>query len=234
MKFAHAVGESYEDVGGGVVLHSAPGFPGFPARLALELFARARALSGRDRVGLWDPMCGAGGLATTIALLRPRALHRVLATDIDPVAVALTTRNLALTSAVGLAERRRVLAERGADPSRLAAVDRLLATPGRGDALAVETATADITDPTRVAELDLDRIDVVIADLPYGRQTGWTTATSAPAAAALTTLAGALRPGAVVVFSTTERDDLRPLPAATRSFSHGHRHIRMFRIGDNA
>lgn len=239
MKFAHADDASYEDVGGGVVLHSAPGHPGFPSRLALELFARAQAITGKERVGLWDPLCGAGGIVATVALLRPSALTRVLATDVDPDAVRLAEKNLALIPDAGLLARRGELAARGADPRRLASVDRLRAIPGRSDALRADAATADVTDPTAVAALDLDGIDVVLTDLPYGQQTGWASesgapADRAPAARALDALRDVLRPGSVVVFSTTARDDLRPLPAATRSFRHGLRHIRMFRLGDAA
>lgn len=234
MKFAHTEDASYEDVGGGVVLHSAPGHPGFPSRLALELFARAQALTGKERVGLWDPLCGAGGIVATVALLRPSALSRVLATDADPDAVRLAERNLVLTSDAGLVARRRELADRGADPRRLASVDRLRATPGRSDGLRVEAATADATDATSLATLDLDGIDMVLTDLPYGQQTGWASASADPAARVLEALRDVLQPGSVVVFITTARDDLRPLPAATRSFRHGHRHIRMFRLGDAA
>jgi len=230
VKFEHAPEASYEDVGGGVVLHSAPGHPGFPSRLALELFLRAQALTGKDRVGLWDPLCGAGGIVATIALLRPSALTRALATDADPDALRLAAKNLALTSVSGLVARRRELADRGADPRRLASADRLLATPGRSDALRTDVATADVTDAASLAALDLEGIDVVLTDLPYGRQTGWASSSEAPAARALELLGDVLQPGAVVVFSTTARDDLRPLPAATRSFRHGHRHIRMFRL----
>lgn len=232
MKFAHAGDDSYEDVGGGVVLHSAPGHPGFPARLALELFARAQALAGKEHVGLWDPMCGAGGIVTTIALLRPQALTRVLATDVSPSALELAARNLPLTSATGLTARRGELAARGVSPARLASIDRLLAVPGRSDDLPVAVARADVTDAAGLASLDLDGIDVAIADLPYGQQTGWAAPSDSAAASALESLERVLHPGAVIVFITTEREHLRPLPPATRSFRHGHRHIRMFRAGD--
>lgn len=84
--------------GGGQVLHSAPGLPGFPPRLAVELFERARLLAGADRVGLWDPMCGAGGIVAALALLRADALTRVLASDVSDRALELASKNLHLTT----------------------------------------------------------------------------------------------------------------------------------------
>lgn len=231
MRFEYAPRESYQDVGGGQVLHSAPGLPGFPPRLAVELFERARLLAGADRVGLWDPMCGAGGIVAALALLRADALTRVLASDVSDRALELVSKNLHLTTPEGLAARRRQLAAQSAAAERLESADRLLETLHRTTPVATDVARADATDPEEVARLDLDGIDVVIADLPYGSQTAWRSDSGAPAARTLTTLTGVLRVGAVVVLSTVNRGDLRDLPPATRSFKHGHRHIRMYRLG---
>lgn len=231
MKFEHAPQASYEDVGGGQVLHSAPGFPGFPARLAVELFERARVLVGRERVGLWDPMCGAGGILTSVALLRPDALTRVLASDVDEKALELARRNLLLTTVPGLEERRTELVERGVAAGRVASADRLLARVAGHPAPPASLARADVTDPSSVADLDLDGVDVVMADLPYGTQTDWASTSTTPTARALEVLGDALSDGAVVVLSTTVREHLRGLPDATRSFKHGHRYVRMYRTG---
>lgn len=65
---------------------SAPGYSGFPVRLTLELFERAHQLSGMPRIGVWDPMGGAGSIPTVLGLLRPDAISRILATDISEAA----------------------------------------------------------------------------------------------------------------------------------------------------
>lgn len=231
MKFEHAPQTSYEDVGGGQVLHSAPGFPGFPARLAVELFERARVLVGRERVGLWDPMCGAGGILTSVALLRPEALTRVLASDVDEEALDLARKNLDLTTVTGLEARRAELVERGAAAARVASAERLLARVAAHPPLPTAAARADVTDPASVAGLDLDGVDVVMADLPYGTQTDWASTATAPTVQALEVLGDALPAGGVVVLTTTEREHLRGMPAATRSFKHGHRYVRFYRTG---
>jgi hypothetical protein len=231
VKFEHAPQTSYEDVGGGQVLHSAPGFPGFPARLAVELFERARVLVGRERVGLWDPMCGAGGILTSVALLRRDALTRVLASDVDEGALGLAQKNLLLATGDGLEARRAELVARGAAAARVASADRLLRRVAGTPPLPTSVCRADVTDPGSVAALDLAGVDVVMADLPYGTQTDWSSASSAPTARALEVLDGALPPGAVVVLSTTEREHLRGLPDATRSFKHGHRLVRLYQTG---
>ncbi|WP_165962886.1 rRNA methyltransferase [Occultella glacieicola] len=230
MRFEYAPDESYQDVGGGQVLHSAPGFPGFPARLALELFERARVLAGTGRVGLWDPMCGAGGIVATLALLRRDALTRVLASDVSDRALELAVKNLRLTTPEGLAQRRGQLRAQSAVTGRLESVDRLLEKVRRGPPVPADLARADATDPADVARLDLAGIGVVIADLPYGTQADWSSEAPTPAARTLRTLAGALGAGAVIVLSTVNREDLRGCPPALRSFKHGRRHLRMYRV----
>lgn len=244
MRFDHAVDDTFDDAGGGRVVHSARGFPGYPPRLAVELFSRAREMVGRSRVGMWDPLCGAGGIVTSIGLLRPTEVRRLLATDVNPDAVQLASRNLSLVSRSGLLARRQELTERMADPEqridpeRLRALDRLLTRDGRGDDIAVAALRANATDATDLGRLDLDGVDIAFADLPYGIQTdavaegaGGAVEPTEFGRAVFTAVSSALPSGAVVVLSTTERDHLRALPAATRSFKHGRRFLRLYRVG---
>ena len=111
MRFEHAPRTSFEDFASGNILHSAPGYPAFPIRLTLELFERARLLTGKPRVGVWDPMCGAGGIVTTLGLLRPEAITHILATDINEDATTLAAKNLQLLSDHGMRQRAKSLAE---------------------------------------------------------------------------------------------------------------------------
>jgi len=168
MRFA-APAADYSDFAGGQVLHSAPGFPGFPARLAIELFERARLLTGRTRVGVWDPMCGAGGIVTTLGLARPEAITRLLATDISADAVALASKNLGLVSEVGLRRRARELAGRSA--ARAAAAERLRMRLEGSPPIDRRTAVLDATRLDGAEAHEPGRIDIVITDLPYGHQT---------------------------------------------------------------
>ncbi|ASO19552.1 hypothetical protein FHR81_000770 [Actinoalloteichus hoggarensis] len=184
----------HADLAGGAVLRSAPGFPGFPVRLAVELFARARAwLPDRSELTLWDPLCGSGYLLTVLGLLHRHELGAVLASDVDPRACALAAENLGLLGEAGLRARSahlRDLAERFDKPSHAEAAeaaDRLtgLLRAGGGDLPAV-VRRADATNPTetRAATAGLPPVDLVITDLPYGEQTAWQGQAGAATAAA--------------------------------------------------
>lgn len=96
--------ESYADLSGGV-LHSAPGFPAFPVRLASEMFQRALAFSPSSTAQLWDPCCGSGYLLTALVLLHRRDIVGVLGSDLNPGALNLAQKNLALLSEHGMAAR---------------------------------------------------------------------------------------------------------------------------------
>lgn len=182
MTYRHAtVREDYADLAGGAVLHSAPGFPAFPVRLASEMFQRAMALRGGDNATVWDPCCGSGYLLTVIGLLHRRRISAALASDIDPAAVELAERNLALLTRAGLMARAAHLDEQAARWGRAShtaaaeAAHRLMAAlSGDGGDLPNAVYQADVFDADRLRRLLAVRPpDVVITDVPYGEQTSW-------------------------------------------------------------
>ena len=162
----------------GQVLRSAPGFPGFPVRLASELFQRALAhtrVGERSRARMWDPCCGSGYLATVLGLLHRDRLEHVRASDVDADAVALAGRNLELLTAEGLAAREEELRRSARDFGRPTFVERAEAArelagglEERGGDLSHEALVADVFELSEPVTVDL-----VIADVPYGEMTSW-------------------------------------------------------------
>jgi len=196
----------------GQVLRSAPGFPGFPVRLASELLQRALAHTtdqGQTPVRLWDPCGGSGYLATVLGLLHRDRLCHVRVSDVDEEAVALAARNLELLTADGLAEREEELRRSARDFGRVEYVERAEAArelaaglASQGGDLPHETCTADVfalTDPVEA--------DVVVTDVPYGEMTTW--GGQAPdtghVGAMLSSLGGILPRHAVVVVTAKTR-----------------------------
>ncbi|GAA2848172.1 hypothetical protein GCM10010517_05370 [Streptosporangium fragile] len=175
----------YQDLASGMVLHSAPGFPAFPVRLAGEMFQRALALRGNARedrpVVLWDPCCGSGYLLTVLAILHRSRIAAVLASDIGEDATRIAARNLALLTRAGLSERAadlRERAERFDKPSYAAAAEaagrigRELA--GEGGDVPHRVHRADVLDPGELRAVIGERPpDIVVTDVPYGEQTAW-------------------------------------------------------------
>ena len=226
MRFEYVEADSFEDVGSGTVLHSAPGFPGFPARLALELFDRARAMTSRERVTLWDPMCGAGGLVAAIALRRRAQLEHVIATDVDAAAVELARRNLALVDSDALLKRADELESQGAASTRTQAARNLASAVG-SPPLPFTTGVVDVTAAESVAAFSCPPADIVITDIPYGTQTTWNSTTSSPLPTMIEALRSRLPAHAVIVLTGPDRNSFADCPTPLRSFKHGRRVIKL-------
>lgn len=230
----------------GFVLHSAPGFPAFPVRLATEIFLRAAAhLPGGSPVTLWDPCCGSGYLATVLGLLHREGIGKVLASDVDTDALGIARRNLALLTPQGLAERekaRRADGERFAKPGYAAAADAAGQFAARlsrgGGALPWSAFQADVFAPDALAAALTGEppVDLVLTDVPYGERTHWagngtTPTTSEPVPAMLHSLATVLPPHAVI--AVADRSKKIPVPVKPlERLKIGTRSVALVRASD--
>lgn len=240
MPYRHAVTrENFADFSGGV-LHSAPGFPAFPVRLASEMFQRGLALSSASTARVWDPCCGSGYLLTTLALMHRTEITEVFGSDVDQAALTLARKNLGLLCEGGLPARAATLrerAERLAKPgySDIAdAADRLARRFVQdGGALPQRAAHADVSNPDelRIA-LTGQRPNIVITDIPYGEQTSWLgPGATRGTEGMLVALREVLDDGTIVAVASRSR--YSGTPAGLRrvgSFKIGTRSVRFFRV----
>lgn len=171
------------------VLVSAPGRPTLPVRLTVELLGRARehlASRGAGNPGpvtVWDPCCGAGVSLTVLGLLCP-GIATLAGTDADPAPLDLARRNLALLAPGGPAARASELDDLATRHGKESYADAAAAArelvPRSRPQWMVAPADAHDRAATRAALAGIAP-DVVLADLPHGRQTSWAGATAAPA-----------------------------------------------------
>jgi len=217
---------NYSDFASGRVFRSLPGRTGFPVRLADELFQRClairRAYGQVDPVVLYDPCCGGASLLCTLALLHWPLISKIIASDIDPEAVALAGRNLELLTPEGLARRRKEIAAlhdqfgKASHAEALQSADRLTAQLDEhlhSGPLPTRLFQGDALDHMSVLDhLAPGSVDVVIADVPHGRYTHWRHARaeqespgaqdgSATIGYLLEALQSVLAPGAVVAIA---------------------------------
>jgi 23S rRNA (guanine2535-N1)-methyltransferase len=210
--------EDYSDLAAGKVFQSLPGFTPFPVRLASEIFQRCLALRQSPANVLYDPCCGSGYLLAVLAYLHGDAVKVVVGSDINPEAIQLAERNLALLTLHGLDTRLRqieaMLASFGKDSHAEALASgrrmrqRLLRRPNP-----VETRLfrADATNKSMIADgLKPLKADVVIADVPYGQHSSWTFSSTPgklegnPTIAMLDALQAALSEHAVVAIASAK------------------------------
>lgn len=220
----------HTDLASGHVLRSAPGHPGFPARLASELFQRALAHLDADPVGLWDPCCGSGHLLAVLGVLHRDRLAHVHASDVDSEAVRIAARNLDLLTAKGMAQRERELRAQAAEFGRPSFVDRADAAQrlaarlrAHGGDLPHSACEGDAFAPSPPQS----RVDLVLTDVPYGNLAHW--AGAYPAEDEVPELLRALSavlPGRTVL-AVTARTRKLGLPRGTRA-------LERVRVGNRA
>ena len=235
----------YSAFASGQVLQSLPGRTAFPVRLASEVFQRCAALliaAGKDGpYTLYDPCCGGAQLLTTVAFLHGDHLARVLGSDVDPEAVGLAERNLALLTPAGLDARVAALAdlrERFGKASHAEALAHAVALRSRLSTLtasrAIETRAflADATRaPALLGQLGAGAVDMVIADIPYGRQSVWQATEEAsdlerPTSALLTALLPVLAFPAVVAVAANRQQHIgHPAYRRVAQLQIGKRHV---------
>ncbi|MBW0105550.1 rRNA methyltransferase [Pseudonocardia sp. KRD291] len=248
MHYRHAPAAHFADLD--AVLASAPGRPSLPVRLTLELFGRCRDhLGGPGPVVVWDPCCGTAQLLTTLGLLRRDEVAGLVGSDADPEPLELAGRNLALLGPGGLRARAAeldALAGRHDKPGYrdAAAAARRLDRPVTGPptpgpptpGLPTEVGVADALDPAATgAIVARHRPRIVLADVPYGRQTRWA-GPAAPAAdetGLVAALARALDPDAVIAVVARARKVVLPAGvSALERVRAGHRAAAIVRAGD--
>lgn len=208
------------DLASGRVLHALPGAPALPVRLADDLFQRCLAALPPTAQGaplqLLDPCCGAGYHLTVLGLLHARRLQGVLGVEIDPAVAQVARRNLQLLSPEGLDVRAAELTQRAEAFGKQSHQDALtsaralrsrLESELQGRRLETRLWVANALDGAALAAaIGPARVDVVVADVPYGLHAHWQG--NAPAAgvhgagveleALLDALRAILKPGAVV------------------------------------
>jgi hypothetical protein len=235
----------YSAFASGQVLQSLPGRTAFPVRLASEVFQRCAALliaAGEDGpYTLYDPCCGGAQLLTTLAFLHGDRLARVLGSDIDPEAVQLAERNLALLTLAGLDTRIAALAslrERYSKASHAEALTHATALRSRLSAftasrvIGTQTFVADATSPSELSgHLGTGVVNMVIADIPHGRQTTWQltdagSLAATPVSALLATLRPVLATVAVVAVATNRQQRIsHPAYRRAGQWQIGKRHV---------
>lgn len=231
----------YSDLASGRVLYSFPGRPALPVRLADELFQRCLTSVEARRpdglISLYDPCCGAAYHLSVLALLHRERLGSVIASDIDPSAVARARKNLGLATLAGLDARIDEIAQLSdayGKPSHAEAaasgyrLRERIAADAQTHPLATTAFVADALDGSALRDLlGPGTVDVVVTDVPYGWHSQWRLGAEAGQTADATwrlldALRSVLRPSGVVAIVSDKRQ---------RALHERYRRVDQFQVG---
>jgi 23S rRNA (guanine2535-N1)-methyltransferase len=177
----------FSDYASGRVFYSAPGHPAFPVRLISEVFQRCQKI--RSKMGvttpavLYDPCCGSAYHLSTLAYLHWHEIDTIIGSDIDANIISIADKNLGLLTLAGLEKRAAEIAAmqiQFGKSSHMAAAKS--ANQLRNELWAylpthsINTYlfVADATDSHELRRtLKSKKFDIIITDIPYGRQSKW-------------------------------------------------------------
>ena len=175
----------YSDLSSGRVLYNLPGHPALPIRLASEVFQRCMArTSGKDRPKvIYDPCCGAAYHLAALGLLHGPYIQELIGSDVDENVVAVAKRNLGLVSVKGLQTRKHELTDLyrkfGKDSHRAALesaeriYEQVIGNSQIGS-IRCRAFQASVFDTQElVSRVNGARLDIVMADVPYGQRSKW-------------------------------------------------------------
>jgi 23S rRNA (guanine2535-N1)-methyltransferase len=173
---------NYEDFSSGRVLYNQQGATSFPVRLTCEIFLRCATILEKDGntgpYSIYDPLCGGAYSLTTLGFLYSNKISRIYASDIDDMVIGLAKKNLSLLTEKGLMERTKQLEQmlqdygkeshRGALLSANKFYELIKNMPHQID---VNCFVSDALKPDHYT--DMEKVDIVITDLPYGEVVDW-------------------------------------------------------------
>ncbi len=179
--------EDYARFASGGVFYHLSGLPVFPVRLLSEVFQRCLEIRRRDGVVapcvIFDPCCGAACHLCTLACLHWNEISSIICSDIDAATLAAAESNLSLLTANGMSRRCTELSGlydqygKVSHAQALAHAQSLqaeLAELRRRHAISTHLFQADALQPAALsAHLSGQQIDLVFADVPYGRCSQW-------------------------------------------------------------
>lgn len=172
--------KSYEDFASGRVLYNQLGATSFPVRLGSEIFLRCERILHKAGAGgpysIYDPCCGGAYLLTTIGLLHGERISKIFASDIDSKMVVLAQRNLSLLSLSGIEQRIRQIRKMITNYDKVSHYDALQSAVNLKESLiarSTQIATISFVADATKEKYIKDKVNIVIADLPYGKLVHW-------------------------------------------------------------
>jgi hypothetical protein len=173
--------ENYEDYSSGRVLYGAQGATNFPVRLIEDIFQTCnKYLTEKGSSGkrtIYDPLCGVGYSLTVLGLLHGEKLEKILASDIDKTNLEFAKKNLSLLTVPGMNRRITELQKFVENYKKKSHEEALESARRLRDQIALFNITQNIFNFDMLGEKALPssvkNIDMVIADVPYGKLTSW-------------------------------------------------------------
>lgn len=173
--------DNYEDYSSGRVIYGAPGATNFPVSLSIEIFEKCREyLNKNGNSGpykIYDPFCGVAYSLTVLGLLFGENIKEICASDADTTILEFAHKNLSLLSEEGIDTRINELEKFIKDYNKDSHKEALesakkLKIKSKKLSIKIKDFEFNILSNKELPKI-INSIDIVIADVPYGKLTNW-------------------------------------------------------------
>lgn len=229
----------FSDFASGRVFYNAPGHPAFPVRLGSEIIQACHAYRchhGMDEpFVLYDPVCGGAYLLSVMGFLHWERIRMLVGSDIDGKILKTAEKNLGLLTLDGIGKRILELKNMRRAYGKQSHLDALrsaqllknqLIKNLQNHSLETYAFQADVFNTQSLQEhLAGFPVDVVIADIPYGKHSSWYLPTNVifnPINYLLESILPLLSEGAVVAMATDK---------SVKVENTNYERIRQFQMG---
>jgi len=225
--------ENFEDYSSGRVLYGMIGATSFPVRLSSEIFQRCKEyLEQNNCLGpytIYDPLAGSAYALTVLGLLHRSDVKKLIASDVDDQILSLAQKNLSLLTIEGISHRQSEL-ENLYNNFGKESHKQALESAVKFRNLIAESSSIDIAcfnfNILATAELpnEVNNIDMLITDVPYGSVTGWTSSNPElnSVQTVLSHVRNRLRDTAIISISSDKKQEIK---------YDGYKLIKKFSIG---
>lgn len=173
--------ENYEDYSSGRVLYGAPMATNFPVSLTLEIYKRcSEYLIKNGNSGpyvIYDPFCGVAYSLTVLGFFNRKNIKQLVASDVDKTTLEFAHKNLSLLTKKGIDNRikelNRFIKEYNKDSHRdaLLSANKLKEISNK-PSIQIKEFQHNILSDNPLPK-SVNKVDIVITDLPYGKLTNW-------------------------------------------------------------
>jgi tRNA G10 N-methylase Trm11 len=223
---------NYEHFAAGRVILSQVGMTSFPVRVASEIFQLCHAHLGKEKLRIYDPLCGTAYLLTTLGFLHGESIKTIYASDIHFDALRVGRKNLGLLSEEGLEARReeihKLYAAYGKE-SHAQALESCDFLKGFLPEKGIESGVwlADAMGQSFVP----NAVDLLICDVPYGEKIAWETESDAPISQLLEVQRTILNKKALAVIISDKGQKVgHPAYKRYKQMQHGKRRISILEL----
>lgn len=173
--------DNYEDYSSGRVLYGAPMATNFPVSLTLEIYKRCSDYLIKNGSSgpyvIYDPFCGVAYSLTVLGFFYGKNIEKIIASDVDKTILEFAHKNLALLSKNGINNRikelNRFIKEYDKDSHKEALISaEKLKRISNKLFVEIKEFQHNILNDTPLPKY-VNKIDMVITDLPYGKLTNW-------------------------------------------------------------